>query len=257
MKGLIHLKILKKISEILFTIWAAFSYIIYVVIYGDFVLLVSFIIQVFKGKKAAVIYVKKQIHYFCKATFLATFTKVTVEGKGNVPEKGPFVIASNHQSYLDIPAAGCYVFWDLTFIAKKELSKLPPISWFIKRSGGVFIDRGNRAQTAGALRDLIKKLRNGSVMLIFPEGTRSIDGTSMGEFKKDSLGLPYKMKIPVLPVSIDGTGKFFGKGAKSFKPSSVKIFIDKPVYSENYDNLSDFSDYIEESIKNNLEDLRR
>lgn len=257
LKGLIHLKILKKISEILFTIWTAFSYVIYVVIYGDFVLLVSFIIQIFKGKPAAIIYVKRQIHYFCKATFLFTFTKVTVKGKENVPEKGPFVIASNHQSYLDIPAAGGYVFWDLTFIAKKELSKIPPISWFIKRSGGVFIDRGNRSQTARVLRDLVKKLRDGSVMLIFPEGTRSIDGVSMSEFKKDSLGLPYKMKIPVVPVSIDGTGKLFGKGDKSFKPSSVKILIDKPVYSENYESLSDFSDFIEKRVKSNLEELRR
>lgn len=251
------MKILKKIFEILFTIWTAIAYVIYVVIYGDLVLLISFIIQIIKDKPTAITYVKKQIHYFCKATFLFTFTKVKVIGKENVPEKGPFVIASNHQSYFDIPAAGGYVFWDLTFIAKKELKKLPPISWFIERSGGVFIDRGNRAQTARVLRDLVTKLKNGSVMLIFPEGTRSDDGITMRDFQKDSLGLPYKMKIPVIPVSIDGTGKLFGKNDKSFKPTNVKISIDKPVLSEDFENLNDYSDFIERIIHKNLEELRK
>lgn len=176
----------------------------YVLVYGALVLLISWFIEKFRGAEAAKEYVRREVGRFGRVTFSIIGSKVSVEGTENIPPKGPLVIVSNHQSAFDIPLIVGYVKDRISFIAKIEVSKLPVLSSFVKRLDGVFIDRGNKVQTAATIKKIFQILRNGGTIMLFPEGTRSSDG-KIHEFKNGSLSIPHRLNIPILPVVIDGT----------------------------------------------------
>lgn len=245
------LNYLKVIRNFLLTIWLVLGEIFYVLIYGSIVLGISFIVEKFKGRDKALEYVSREVSKCGRNAFRLTGCRVNVEGKENVPDKGPFVIVSNHQSLMDIPFMPGYVYGRISFIAKIEVSKMPGLSWFVKRLDGVFVDRGNRAQTAGAMRKLMRVLKNGGTMVLFPEGTRSTDG-KMLEFKEGSLTIPYRMKIPILPVSISGTRNIIKKGGYLFSPSKVNAKIMKPIDPRDFENENELVKSVHSAVKEGL-----
>jgi len=133
--------------------------------------------------------------------------RVEVTGAEHIPAQGPMVVMSNHQSRFDIPLLSGYFGRPLGFAAKRELYRLPGLSYWMKELGCIPIDRkraedSGRAFEAGGER-LVREKR---WIIIFPEGTRSRD--PQGEiqaFKRGSLRLAESQGIPVIPVSLDGT----------------------------------------------------
>jgi 1-acyl-sn-glycerol-3-phosphate acyltransferase len=237
---------MKKLINFLVTIWIGFSFILYVCVYGSIVLLISLIIEKLSSREKAKDYLGKEVGRFGKAAFLLAFSKVTAIGKENVPEKGPAVIVSNHQSAFDIPLMVGFVKGRISFIAKKEIGKIPFLKWFVVRLDGILIERGNKIQTASSMRKILRVLKNGGIIMLFPEGTRDSTGV-MGDFKKGSLAIPYKLNIPVLPVAIDGTRNMMKKGSLLIRPSEINIKILEPLYPK------EFAD--EEQLRKRTEDL--
>ncbi len=123
-------------------------------------------------------------------------------GQTNIPLQGPVIYASNHQSNLDPPAIGCLV-WDRPFIAlaRVGLFKFKPFAWMIRLPGAIPLRRGRG--DAQAIRAAIDQLNAGGCVLMFPEGTRSTDGT-VGPFKAGFLVLVKRTKAPVVPVAVEG-----------------------------------------------------
>ncbi len=123
-------------------------------------------------------------------------------GQTNIPSQGPVIYAANHQSNLDPPAIGCLV-WDRPFIAlaRVGLFKFKPRAWMIRLPGAIPLRRGRG--DAQAIRAAIDQLNAGGCVLMFPEGTRSPDGT-VRPFKAGILVLVKRTKAPVVPLAVEG-----------------------------------------------------
>lgn len=161
-------------------------------------------------------------------------SKVNVTGLENLPEEGPVVFVGNHQGYADI-IAYCAAFrkFQFGFIAKDDLAKIPLYGEWIRRIRSVFIERGDARASLKAINDGIKLIEQGYSLVIFPEGTRS-KGPDPGEFKKGSLKLATKPGVPIIPVSLDGSYKFFEETGK-ITPAEVNILVHPPIETKGLD----------------------
>ncbi|MGL4741981.1 MAG: lysophospholipid acyltransferase family protein [Sarcina sp.] len=156
---------------------------------------------------------------------------VTVHGAENVPKDGPVLFVSNHQSNFDIPLLMCFIDKPKGFIAKKELENIPMISEWMRFMQCIFMDRSNLRKSASAIIDGIKILKSGQSLVIFPEGTRS-KGGPMVEFKAGSFKLATKPKLPIIPVTIDGSYKIMEANNNRIKPANIDLYIHKPIYTD-------------------------
>lgn len=154
--------------------------------------------------------------------------KVVIEGKENLPE-GNCLFVGNHQGYADIPLMLGYMGKPMGFIAKKEMEKIPIMSYWMRQMNCIFIDRENIRESVKSINEGAEILKNGYSMVIFPEGTRS-KGTDVNEFKKGSMKLGIKSGVPIVPVSIDGSYKIYEGNGNRIKPALIKVVIDKPIY---------------------------
>lgn len=139
------------------------------------------------------------------------FWRVEVKGIDNIPEKGGLILASNHVSYLDPVVLGASVKRKVYFIAKREVFN-NILSSFIFRNLNAFpVDRGKTDIIA--FKKAISVLKEGGVLGIFPEGTRSSNG-KLQELKSGFLKIAKKAGVPILPVGIIGTHKIYPQGKK-------------------------------------------
>ena len=155
-------------------------------------------------------------------------TELTVEGMEKLPEKGPVVFIGNHQGYSDI-FAYCAAFrkFQLGFVAKTMLSKIPFYGKWIRRTRSVFIKRDDARASLEAINEGIEYIKQGFSMVIFPEGTRS-QGPEPGHFQRGSLKLATKPGVPIVPVSIHGSWRMFEETG-CLKPTKISIMVHEPL----------------------------
>lgn len=149
--------------------------------------------------------------------------KVTVTGLENIPKDTTVLFVSNHQSYFDIPLIISAIDVPKGFIAKKELAKWIGIRVWMKAIRCTFLDRDNMRKSAEAIVEGINTLKNGYSMVVFPEGTRSKGGKPL-DFKAGSFKLAIKSKVPIVPVTIDGSYKLL-ESYDTKVNSSIKVTI--------------------------------
>lgn len=130
-------------------------------------------------------------------------------GAGNIPPDGGVIIAANHISLWDPPVVGTAIPRRVHFMAKEELFVNPVFGWIISKLGAFPVKRGTADRTA--IRTALTLLKNGSILVIFPEGTRSKDG-NLGDPESGLALLALKAGVPVIPTAIIGTNKIFRDG---------------------------------------------
>ncbi len=157
--------------------------------------------------------------------------KIAIEGLENIA-KPPYVFMCNHQSALDIYSLLASLPLSFKWIAKRQLFKIPFIGWAMGRAGYISIDRENPREALKAIEEAAGKIRGGMNIVIFPEGTRSVDGTLL-PFKKGGFTLALRAMVPIVPIGIYGTYLLQPKG--SFIPRGkgvIYIRIGKPIALE-------------------------
>ncbi|WP_055070844.1 lysophospholipid acyltransferase family protein [Clostridium massiliamazoniense] len=156
---------------------------------------------------------------------------IHVEGLENVPKDEPVLFVSNHQGNFDILLLLTCIDKPKGFIAKKELSKIPTIGEWGNFIGCVFMDRDNLRKSAEAIIEGIKILRQGQSMVIFPEGTRS-KGGPMKEFKAGSFKLATKTKVPIVPITINGSYKVMDEKKFIIQKADIDVYIHEPIITK-------------------------
>ncbi len=155
-----------------------------------------------------------------------TGVTVQVNGLEHLAGLQSCVLASNHQSIYDIPIAFASVPLQLRIVAKQSLGRIPFMGWHLYRAGHLLIDRRNPGP------DVVKKMarlvREGSSLIVFPEGTRSADG-QLGRFKKGSFLVAIDAQLPVVPVTIAGSRHVMQKGRLMVRPGEVALTIHEPI----------------------------
>ncbi len=181
--------------------------------------------------------------------------KVRVKGRENFPADGPYVFMSNHQSYFDIFALLAYLPADFKFIMKKELMKVPLLGLAMRRAGYIGIERDNPKEAIRSMDKVVKMIKRGISFLIFPEGTRSIDGR-LRPLKKGGFNLAIKSGCDIVPVAISDSYRIVTKGSLKINKGSFYIYFGKPISVKGYsrENMSELMDCVREAILNMLND---
>jgi 1-acyl-sn-glycerol-3-phosphate acyltransferase len=154
--------------------------------------------------------------------------KVSVSGLENITSP-PYIIMCNHQSALDIYSLLVALPIQFKWVAKRELFLIPFFGWAMKRAGYISLDRKHPREALKAIDDAAKKIRGGINILIFPEGTRSQDGTLL-PFKQGVFSFALRARVPIVPVGIHGSSRLQPKG--SFIPNQkgvIYIRVGKPI----------------------------
>jgi 1-acyl-sn-glycerol-3-phosphate acyltransferase len=150
----------------------------------------------------------------------AIMARVHLSGLENVPAEGPFIIASNHLSWFDVPLIPAYFSRPVIYMAKEETFQ-GRIGWLVRFLGAFPVKRGEADRQA--LRTADEQLKEGNIIVIFPEGTRSKTHTmARGHSGLGMIAL--RSGVPVLPVAISGSEKLL----KKFRPR-VTITYGQPM----------------------------
>lgn len=175
--------------------------------------------------------------------------RLRVVGGENVPEKGPFIIAPNHQSFLDGPIVGagikCSTLKDTFFYATEEHVQHPVMKLLARRNNVILMERRNLKNSILKLSEVLKQGKN---IVIFPEGSRSYDG-EMVAFKKMFAILAKELNVPVVPVCIRGAYEALPRGTRFIKPKKIEVEYLKPVVPAADDSYESISKKVKDSIQ--------
>jgi len=140
----------------------------------------------------------------------------------------PYVFMPNHLSTVDIWALFVAIPRPIRFIAKKQLAQIPLFGWAMAAGRFIFIDRKNPAAAKRSINLAVRRIRDGSSVVIFPEGTRSRDGL-LAPFKKGGFHLAANAGVKVVPVAIRGAGQVMAPGKLWLHPGPVVIELGAPI----------------------------
>ena len=140
--------------------------------------------------------------WFAKFTWSRSILKlagarVRVLGVPPLPD-GPLIFACNHESALDILALVASLPRIIRFVAKIELFRIPVFGWYLRMGGHIAVDRGNHSRAVESLRRAGAAVRGGTSLIVFPEGTRSVD-LRVHPFKKGPFVVAVEAGVPVDP----------------------------------------------------------
>jgi 1-acyl-sn-glycerol-3-phosphate acyltransferase len=158
-----------------------------------------------------------------------TGVQVRVQGLERIRAGDTFVFISNHQSIYDIPVIFASLPFQLRIIAKESLGRFPFLGWHLRRAGHLLVDRSN-PDRSGILKRWRRLVADRLSLIIFPEGTRSIDGR-VGRFKAGSFLLALEAGLTIVPLSVSGSRHVMRKGRLMTRPGHVTLIVHEPVIS--------------------------
>jgi len=149
-----------------------------------------------------------------------------VYGAHRVPAEGGVLLVSNHQSYLDPVLLGVRLGRPLSYMAKASLFKFAPFAWVIRSLGAFPVRQG--AGDIRAMKEAIERVQEGLALTIFPEGSRTEDGSLLPVEPGIALVIR-KAKVPVVPAVIDGAIDAWPRGRKLFRAAPVRVLYGRPM----------------------------
>lgn len=183
------------------------------------------------------------VNFGFKCVWFISGIKLTVEGSDNIPEDEAVLFVGNHTSLYDIIVTYPLMKRPTGYIAKKEIKKIPFLSWWMYFVNCIFLDRQDPREGLKSVLHAADLVKSGISIFLFPEGTRSKDG-KLQEFKDGGMKIATKSQAPVVPVGIIGTSNLFERQFPRIKPSKVKVVFGQPIYTKDMSrteqkNLSD------------------
>jgi 1-acyl-sn-glycerol-3-phosphate acyltransferase len=168
--------------------------------------------------------------YFAGWVFFRTLYKFyfrwRVFNAERVPLSGPVILASNHSSFLDPPLVGSGVHREINYLARKSLFRFSLFGAILRKVRAVPVDREGGG--AAGLKTVLDRLNAGGAIILFPEGTRSLDGKLQPA--RSGIGLTViKSSAPVVPVRVFGTYEAYGRHIRFPRPHRVAVKYGKPM----------------------------
>ncbi len=191
-----------------------------------------------------------------KLVILSSGIKVTITGMENLLTDRPQIFISNHQGIFDIFSIAAYFPVQLKWIAKKELFRIPFLGWSMRAARYISIDREHKRSAIRSIERSVRAINKGFSVVIFPEGTRSLDGELL-PFKRGSLILINKAGAPIVPVTISGSSMITSPKRFMIKKNNIHIKIDAPIYTESMskEERKGLLERIKQQIQKNLDDM--
>ena len=166
-----------------------------------------------------------------KCIFWIFGIKISVKGREHIDPKKSYIFVSNHASMFDIPTVFVALNGNVNIVFKKELTYVPVWGWALRFGHFIMIDRSNPRDAMASIERAAKSIRSGSSVILFPEGTRTLDG-KLQSFKRGAFSLAVKAGVPIVPLTINGTFKIMPKGSLDVQPANISVVLDKPIMTE-------------------------
>jgi 1-acyl-sn-glycerol-3-phosphate acyltransferase len=188
---------------------------------------------------------------WARLSLLLNLVKVTVRGAEHLPE-GPVIFMSNHQSNFDILSLLAAMPRQINWIAKKELFDIPVFGPSMRRGGYIPLDRGDGRKALQSMDEAAATIRQGKSIVLFPEGTRTTDGNLL-PFKRGGFILARKADVPVIPVTINGSGRINPANQIRLYSGDVTITLHPPVVVPAGLRKSEAETWIMEAVRSQIE----
>lgn len=137
------------------------------------------------------------------------------------------LFVANHRSMADIFLL-CLLPWEFKFLSKKSVFRVPLLGWLMRTAGDIPLTRGDKDSARDALEQMRKRLAGGASVVVFPEGTRSADG-SLAPFREGAFRLAIELAVDVVPLAIRGTETALPKHSLVFAPTTATVAVLPPV----------------------------
>lgn len=171
----------------------------------------------------------KWIYWFGWMSFGAAFRSLfglKIIGRRHLITEGPVLVASNHQSYLDPPLIGNLYHDEMVYLARKTLFT-PFTRWLYSKWNAIPVDQDK--PDMASLKTIIRKLKQGHRVLVFPEGSRTVDG-NLGEAAPGIGLIAVKSGVPIQPVRISGARDALPRGSARIRFARITVSIGPPIY---------------------------
>lgn len=169
----------------------------------------------------------------------------------------PAVIVANHQSLLEVFIIPAVIPPKTRLVGKKELGRIPFFGWAFRATGQILVDRQDNAGARATIDESLAHLPAGISVFVCPEGTRSQDGTLL-PFKKGAFHIAMKLKLPVVPLTLDGAHLLMPKHGWLPTPGTVRVRISPPIDTASWtaERLDQHVSEVRGVIAQNLAQLR-
>lgn len=167
------------------------------------------------------------VNWAFRLVLWTTGAKITVLGQENIPDC-PSLFTANHRSYADIPLGYTTVGHLTGFIAKKEIAKVPSLSWWMKNMNCLFLDRADNRQALKVILAAIDNIKDGYSMFVMPEGTRNHTDDLL-TFKEGTFKIAEKANCPIVPVAISNSDGLYELHKPWIRKANVVIHYGKPI----------------------------
>lgn len=165
---------------------------------------------------------------WARSTLKICGVKVHVRGLEKVDMKRNYVYVSNHASMFDIPAIIASIPDQIRIVFKKELHWIPIFGWGLKYGSYISIDRSHGPAAMKSLEEAVEKIRTGASVLLYAEGTRTLDG-KLQTFKRGAFNLAVKAGVPVVPLTVNGSFTLLPKRSVVIHPGEVGLVLESPI----------------------------
>ena len=178
---------------------------------------------------------------YLQGVTLKLFSNYQVDGRENIPPMGPLIVVSNHLSYIDPSVLSHAVNRRLNFLAKRSIFVGFPISQMLYAYGAHPLNR--QGADIAAVRWAREKLSRDGTLVIFPEGTRTIDG-KLQKFKKGGFHMAINTNTPILPLVVKGGFKYKPKNRWTLSPRVIEVVIGPVIDTTGYNknNMNELID---------------
>jgi 1-acyl-sn-glycerol-3-phosphate acyltransferase len=181
-------------------------------------------------------------------TMLAvSFVRTEIKDKAKIHKGQSYIIISNHQSQYDILALVTALGIQFRWFIKKEILKVPIFGYGLYAARNIYLDRSDTDKAIESINKGMDRLPKGASVMVFAEGTRSADGR-IQEFKKGGFMAAIMRKLPILPVTVNGSRRVLPKGSLVVKPGKIQVVVGEPIET---------GDYTAETVQELMDTTRR
>jgi len=173
-----------------------------------------------------------------------------------VDPRRPYVILSNHESFVDMLLLS-HLPWEMKWLSKETVFKIPLVGWLMTMAGDVRLIRGNKESIVEAMKDCSDRLGKRTSVMLFPEGTRTRDG-SLGQFKDGAFRLAIEHQVPILPMVVNGTREALQAGSWKMNVTDAEVRVMEPIPTTGLtlDDVPELRERVRNIIAAELEAMR-
>ena len=168
-----------------------------------------------------------------KLTCITALCPIRIIGKDLIDKKKSYVFIANHQGAFDIFLVFGYLGQPIKWIMKQSLRKIPLVGYACESAGFIFVDKSSPQAAARSIKQAENKLKNGTSVFLFPEGSRTRTG-KMGPFKKGAYQMAMDLKLPIVPVTINGSFNVMRRDTFCITPHLMELIIHEPIETKDY-----------------------